>query len=312
MTNEKTSFVFFGSGPVAAESLRLLAQDFDIEAVVTKPTTLSEMRAVTPDIPVFNVSTKAELDTLIIEKSFTSTVGVLIDFGIIVSQQTINYFPKGIINSHFSLLPELRGADPISFAILEGKQETGVSLMLLVAAMDEGPVLSVGVEPLDGTETSSVLTRRLIALSHALLKDTLPAYVKDEVNPASGVVPKPQPQELHCELLHKKFNPTYTRKLTKQDGLIDWQKPAVQIEREIRAYAEWPKSRTTLGEVDCIITKASLSDKNGTPGELFIDGKQLGVYCSEGALILEKLKPAGKKDMDVAGFLAGYKNRLPL
>src|SRR6185295_10299303 len=122
---KKTSepILFFGSGPVAAASLDLLRTDFEIEAVITKPRpphhrgdvpvlALAEQA----DLPVLTAQNKAELDRLIERHSFQSKIGILIDFGIIVSQKVIDAFPLGIVNSHFSLLPKLRGADPITFS----------------------------------------------------------------------------------------------------------------------------------------------------------------------------------------------------
>jgi methionyl-tRNA formyltransferase len=304
--------IFFGSGPVAAESLKLLKKDFFIEAVVTKPTTMAEMVSACSDTPVHSVSDRHELDVLFTTEKFDSTIAILIDFGIIVSQEIIDYFPKGIVNSHFSLLPELRGADPISFAILEGKNITGVSLMLLVKAMDEGPILSRGELELTGTETGPSLTDSLIILSHSLLKNTIPAYLNNMINPASGVTPVPRSQEFICNLLNKEFNPTYTRKLKKSDGLIDWSKPASQIDREIRAFIDWPKSRTTIEFIDCVVTAVSILNEKvtGEAGSLFISGKKLAVVCGENALLIETIKPAGKKEMDSTGFLNGYRNRL--
>jgi methionyl-tRNA formyltransferase len=305
MTNEKTSLVFFGSGPVAAESLRLLAQNFDIEAIVTKPTTKAEMEAVLPELPLFTVANKTELDALFSEQNFSSKLGVLIDFGIIVSQKIIDYFPFGIINSHFSLLPELRGADPISFAILEGKNITGVSLMLLVEAMDEGPILTIGEEKLNGQETTPELTDKLIILSDALLKDSITEYLNNGIRPVD---------QKHIEKISNR-KPSYTRKLTKKDGVIDWNKPALQLEREIRAYAAWPKSSTTLGDVEIIITKAYVVPSNSPkskPGEIIYipETKSLGVETGNGTLFVEKLKPAGKKEMNIESFINGYINKL--
>ena len=187
--------------------------------------------------------------------------------------------------------------------------------MLLVEAMDEGPIITMGVEPLTGHETSPELTDRLIRLSDALLSGSLPAYVNNEVHSASGAVPTPRSQETVCELAGKPYVPTYTRKLTKADGSIDWNKPAEQIEREIRAYIEWPKSRTKLGDIDCVVTSATVLNDisiSGAPGSVAVQDKQLIVLCGESALAVQTIKPAGKKDMDVQGFLAGYKNRLPL
>jgi methionyl-tRNA formyltransferase len=305
--NEKISFVFFGSGPVAAESLRQLKELFSVEAVITKTSTRHEMAEACPAAPLFCVNNKAELDTLIAEQKFKSSCGVLIDFGIIVSNQVIDSFPRGIVNSHFSLLPELRGADPISFALLEGKKTTGVSLMLLVEKMDEGPLIGVGTCDVDGKDTTTTLTEKLIALSTGLLNEHLANYL-------SGVL-LPRPQEAVAR--ENGFNDTasYTRKLTKEDGRIDWNKTAVQIEREIRAYAGWPKSYTSLNGIEIVITDADTSAETMTtaePGIYEVVTKQHGlrVACGEGYIWIRALKPAGKKEMTIEAFLAGYRSRL--
>lgn len=299
---KKTSkpIVFFGSGPVAAESLRLLAQDFEIEAVVTKPKP-AHHRGNVPvldlatelKLPVHTVSNKRELDDLIETKPFKTDLGVLIDFGIIVSQKVIDYFPLGIINSHFSVLPEWRGADPITFAILSGQKQTGVSLMLLVEAMDEGPVMAYGEYDMSSDITTPELTKELIELSSVMLSGTIPNYI-------DGIA-KPGPQELSGH------SPSYSRKLTKEDGIIEWTKAATQLEREIRAFIEWPKSRTNFGTLEAVITKAHVIDALGQPGKTDIIDKLPIIYCGEQALAIDKLKPAGKQEMTGEGFLAGYK-----
>src|SRR5579875_3987803 len=134
--NNSESIVYFGAGPVAAKALRLLAQSFPIEAVITKPKPehhkeLPPVLAACHELGLHNVHTvanKAELSELFANHHFGSRAGVVIDFGIIIAQDVINAFELGIINSHFSLLPRWRGADPITFAILSGDEETGVSL----------------------------------------------------------------------------------------------------------------------------------------------------------------------------------------
>lgn len=294
--------VFFGSGPVAAESLRLLAQDFNIEAVITKPRPPHHKG----EVPVLSVaeelslsiktaSTKQELNQLFSSLSVKSRAGVLIDFGIIVSQKVIDYFPLGIVNSHFSILPEWRGADPITFAILSGQKQTGVSLMLLVAAMDEGPLLGYGEYELTDDITTPQLTQGLITLSHNLLQQHLPEYLAGRT-----------------ELLSQDATgreTSYSRKLSKQDGALDWSKPAEQLEREIRAFIEWPKSRASFGPIDATITAAHVENSSDTPGNRTIIDKRPAVYCNEKCLVIDRLKPAGKKEMTGEAFLAGYKNQ---
>jgi methionyl-tRNA formyltransferase len=301
MKKMSETIVFFGSGPVAAASLRLLAQDFEIEAVITRPRAAQHKGSVPVieaaedlAVPILTATDKQSLDTLFASKPVKSHVAVLIDFGIIVSQNVIDYFPLGIVNSHFSILPQWRGADPITFSILSGQQKTGISLMLLVAAMDEGPLLAYSGYDLSPDITTPQLTEDLIDLSYQTLHVILPKYIDGECQPTS--------QDITGEM------PSYSRKLTKEDSLLDWQKPAVVLEREIRAFIEWPRSRTTIGGLELIITKAHVVPENDTPGTPFVADKHPGVYCSQGALLFERLKPAGKQEMTGEGFLAGYKN----
>lgn len=294
--------VFFGSGPVAAQSLALLLQHTAVEAVITKPAAAHHKGPVPVlelarqyNLPVLAVSNKSELDTLVDTHTFSSRYAILIDFGIIVSKKVIDTFPLGIINSHFSLLPHLRGADPITWSIVNGDKKTGVSLMLVDAGLDTGKLLTYRTLHLHGTETTPSLTNQLINLSDALLREFVPHYL------AGSIKPKNQPHPNRA---------TYSRKLTKQDGVINWSMPAEQIERNIRAFIEWPQSRTQLNGIDIIITAARVVSGAGTPGSYFVSGKELVMYSGKKALSIQTLKPAGKKEMPVAAFLAGYSNKL--
>ena len=300
---KKTSepVVFFGSGPVAAESLRLLAGDFAIEAVITKPRPAHHRGSVPVlelaeklGFAIFTATDKSSLDELFAGAHFASRIGILVDFGIIVSQKVIDYFPLGIVNSHFSLLPEWRGADPITFSILSGQAQTGVSLMLLVQKMDEGPLLGQSTLPISAQTTAPGLTAELVKLSHQLLAENVPKYMEGDIKPATQDSSHP---------------PTYSRKLTKEDGKIDWQKPAAQIEREIRAFAAWPKSYTNYQGLDIIVTAAHVVNETGTPGTTALHDKTIVFYTSKQALAIDKLKPAGKGEMTSAAFIAGHRNQ---
>ena len=291
--------VFFGTGPVAAKSLELLANNFAIEAVITKPRP-EHHRGTAPvldvahtlGVPVFTAKNKQELDEVMSTKPVTSSLAVLIDFGIIISQEVIDYFPLGIVNSHFSVLPDLRGADPLTFAILSGQKQTGVSLMLVVEAMDEGPLIGYGEFELDETITTPELTHELILLSDALLAHELPRLYENKTKGVDQAITKRKT--------------TYSRRLTKQDGVIDWQKPASGIEREIRAFLGWPSSQTTIGNKPVIITAAHVEKGSGKPGEYRVTKKELGVFAGKDILIIDRLKPAGKNEMPIESFLAGY------
>lgn len=297
--DKNISVVFFGSGPVAAKSLALLTKKFLIEAVITKPSTLEMMTLASPENKPLAVTSRAELDDLFVANRFTSQLAVLIDFGIIVSQKVIDYFPLGIVNSHFSLLPEWRGADPISFAILSGQKKTGVSLMLLAEKMDQGPLLAQKTLAISPDDTGTTLADKLIVLSDRMLADCLSRYIGGEL----ALYPQ------------AKNGVSYSRKLVKSDGQIDWSKSAEQIEREIRAFAAWPKSYTRLGSLEVIVTGAHAEPSRSAganPGNLeaVAEVGTLMVSTGSGSLHIDRLKPVGKTEMTVAEFLRGYASRI--
>ena len=182
--------------------------------------------------------------------------------------------------------------------------------MLLVEKMDEGPLISVGEQEISASMTAVELTVKLIDLSSGLLRNELPRILSGK---AKGV-----PQEQMSSLIPDYPNEaSYSRKLTKDDGIIDWNKPAAQIEREIRAYIDWPKSRTTIAGKDVIVIKAHSVPSNhleNKPGDIEVikdDGINiLMAECGEGYLCIDRLKPAGKAEMTIQAFLAGYGDKI--
>lgn len=304
MTNTSKTVLFFGSGPVAAASLAFLAKHFSIEAVVTKTVPPHhkqkapvEELARALELPLLFANTKSELDTLFTQFAPLSQVGVIIDYGVIVSENVIGRFPLGIVNSHFSLLPQWRGADPITFSVLSGQDKTGVSLMVIEPTLDTGKLIVQRSLPIFDDTATPLLTEQLIELSNQLLLEYLPKYLDGQVTLRA----QPHPDRA-----------TYSRKLTKQDGIIDWHKPAAEIEREIRAFADWPQSKARLGDVDVIITKAHVvPGEHAAPSSINLSPLHgLIIGTSDGGLAIDTLKPVGKKEMPVSAFLLGYRSRI--
>jgi methionyl-tRNA formyltransferase len=305
---ERIKLTFFGSGPVAAKSLEYLTENFEIEAVVTKPkpahhrgdfpvVTLAEKL----DLKIIYAATKAELTDVFKAKPVMSKMGVVIDYGVIIAKEVIDYFPLGIINSHFSLLPQWRGADPITFAVLSGQKQTGVSLMIINEKMDEGLIIAEGAYEMPSDITTPKLTEELINLSDALLVHYLPMYINDELKAVS--------QASVAKMMDMKLEATYSRKLTKEDGRINWEKPAAQLECEIRGFIEWPRSYTTIAGKDVIVTQArpeTSSEQRAVSNVFATEDKEIAVQTCKDLLIIEKLKPAGKKEMTAKEFLLGY------
>ncbi len=290
MQNTSKTIVFFGSGPVAAASLASLSQYFDIEVVITKAvpphhkgTAPVEELSRKLNLPILFASTKKELNDIFASQSFNSRLGVVVDYGVIISEQVINSFKLGILNSHFSLLPEWRGADPITFSILSGQKTTGVSLMIIDSGLDTGKLIAQQELSISSDSTTRSLTDELVALSNQMLANYIPKYMDDQITLYD------QPNTIA---------PTYSRKLTKADGDIDATKPAAQIECEIRAYLGWPGSRMKFKDRTLIIKKARVDSAPNS---------QLDILCSDGKyLIIDQLLAPSGRTVSARDFLNGY------
>jgi len=299
--------LFFGNERLAtglstsAPTLRALVDaGYDVVAVVVAQKEVGKSRK-GRELEIVQVAEAVNLPALVIDDlaaakdqlaSYKAEAAVLIAYGKIVPQSVIDVFPRGIVNIHPSLLPKHRGPTPIESVILSGEAETGVSLMSLAAEMDAGPVYDQQAIKLNGNETKQELADQLGEIGKDLVIKNLPAILDGSLQP------KPQADDA-----------TYDELIDKEDGVIDWQKPAGQLEREVRAYLDWPRSRISIGSTDVIITKSHVAEGSGTPGTLLIEAKQLGVYCGEGLLVIDNLIPAGKKEMPAQAFLSGYQSR---
>ena len=227
-------------------------------------------------------------------KGHEAEVAVLVAFGKIVPQEVVDAFPRGIINIHPSLLPKHRGPTPIESVILGGEALTGVSIMKLGRVMDAGPIYGQSEVNLKGNESKQQLANTLLEVGKSMLLELLPGILE------GSIVAVPQDNKAA----------TYDKLIFKQDGVIDWRKPATRLEREVRAYMEWPKSRATLAGKEVVITKAKVAAESGQPGKIKVDGKRLIVFCGEQALEILELKPSGKPAMSAQAFLAGYRAKM--
>jgi methionyl-tRNA formyltransferase len=306
----KPRIVFFGNERIATgistttPVLRaLIEQGYDVVAVVAnyergKSRNVRDLEvalvAEEHNIPLLLPDKLGEIkEQLLLE--YKAEAGVLIAYGKIISQSIIDIFPKGIINIHPSLLPLHRGPIPIESVILDGSDKTGVSLMQLAKEMDAGPVYGQSEVELTGTESKQELVDTLLEVGSSMLVELLPGILSGDI------IAKPQDDS----------QATYDKLITKDDGILDFHKSAEELEREIRAFIEWPKSRTVIGGKDVIITKAHVIpdtyDERIGRIEVMKETNTLMINCSQGYLAIDALKPAGKPEMPVAAFLNGYK-----
>jgi methionyl-tRNA formyltransferase len=248
--------------------------------------------AATHNIPLLSFSRLADASDHL--KSFHATAAVLVAYGKLIPSLIIDLFPHGIINLHPSLLPKHRGPTPLESTLLDGDSKTGVTLMQLATKMDAGPIYTQEVVSLEGNETKQALADQLSTVGMQMIITSLPLILDGTL--------KSRPQD--------DKNATYDKLIAKSAGTLsgaDWDQPAETLERQVRAYAGWPRSRTTIGHTDVIITSAHTEPGNGQAGSLWLGENQLGIYGSDGVLIIDTLIPAGKREMPTRAFLAGYK-----
>jgi methionyl-tRNA formyltransferase len=242
------------------------------------------------NLPILFANTRAEIDNAIRQNSPKSRLGVVVDYGVIISQESIDYFPLGIVNSHFSRLPQWRGADPITFAVLSGQSSTAVSLMLIEPELDAGKIIVQKSLKINSDETTPSLTEKLVNLSNKLLVEYIPKYAHGKIRPR---------RQSHVER-----DVSYSRKITKEDGNLDpTTLEAIECERKIRAFIDWPKSRLPFRGQSTIITKAKSLDYN--PGDNWPD---VVICTNDTALqIIELINPKSGKTMLVKDYLNGLK-----
>ena len=291
----KTSetIIFFGTEQFSLAVLeQLIKSGYIIAAVVTKPDSKKGrgQRLVPPSvkvlaekygIPVWQPVKVADINERV--RSLTPITGVLVSYGKIIPQSTIDLFTPGIINVHPSLLPKYRGPSPIESAIKNGDDETGVSIMRLSAAMDAGPVYGSKKYPLRGTETRPELYASLAELGANTLLELLPRIMNGVATP----VPQDDDTATYCKLLQKSDAELNLTLLT-----------AREAERHIRAHLGFPKSKIALNGHSIIITKAHVSTEQKTP---------LDFVCRDGAFLSvdHLIAPSGRQ-MDASSFLRGY------
>jgi methionyl-tRNA formyltransferase len=220
---------------------------------------------------------------------------VVAAYGMLLPPGALAVAPYGAINIHASLLPRWRGAAPVQRALLAGDLETGITIMQMDAGLDTGPMLARHVLPIAADDDAQTLHDKLAALGAE-------AVVRTLADLASGrAKPVPQPES----------GASYARKIGKEDGEIDWQRPCAELERQVRAMRPAPGARTLLGGVQLKIWHGRCATGSGAPGSV-LDAGAAGVLvaCGEGALLVTELQRAGGTRLSAAEFLRGFPVRI--
>lgn len=298
--------VFMGSPNFAVPTLESLIEEprFDLVSVVTQPDrpkgrgkrftpTAVKERARQAEVPVIEMSKVNYVDVAREITRLEPDFIVVAAFGIILKADLLDLPRYGCVNLHASLLPRYRGVSPIQGAILAGESVTGCTTMLMDEGIDTGHILLSASTKIELDDTAGSIEGRLARIGAPLVIDTLHGLLDGTVQPT----PQNDSQA------------TYTKRIVKENGRIDWTRPAGDVDRQIRAMTPWPSAHTTFGTRRVIIVRASRgvdAETGGEPGEV-IATEPLLVQTGEGTIEVERLKVEGKKEMPASAFLSGYR-----
>ena len=299
--------VFMGTPDFAVPTLqKMIDMGIEITAVVTQPdkakgrgkkVIYSPVKecALAHDLPVYQpVRIRKEPEFIQTLRDMQPDVIVVVAFGQILPKEILDIPRLGCVNVHASLLPKFRGAAPIQWSIIDGEEVTGVTTMLMDVGLDTGDMLLKTEIPVDPKETGGSLHDKLAAVGGELLEKTLIGLE------AGTIVPEKQDDSQAGE---------YARMLDKELGHIDFNQPAVVIERLIRGFNPWPSAYTYIDGKTLKIWEAEVLDRNygceyGEVAE--VTRNCLIIQTGVGALSVKSVQLQGKKRMDIAAFLNGY------
>ena len=300
--------LFWGTPEFAAAPLRaLIGEGFDVVGVVTQPdkpqgrarkVTAPPVKAIATEerIPCFQPPTPKDAEFVEMIELMKPDISVVVAYGHILPKRLIDMPRLGTLNIHASLLPLLRGAAPIQAAIRQGLAQTGVTIMRMVSALDAGPILLTASVPILHDETYGELQMRLSELGAVTLIEALTLI---SVGEAKEV---PQDDSLA----------TYAPKVTRDDARVDWNLPAMEVSRAVRAYDPKPGAFTVLSGNDVKLFGAKIlgpdapeKDLLAQPGEVVAVRGDMVVACGDGAVSIRDVQPAGKSRMRAAEWERG-------
>ncbi len=297
----QTRVIFMGTPEFSVPSLAALVEGgYDVVAVVTQPDRpAGRGRKVVPSpvkqyalnhgLKVLQPTSVRKPETVAELAALRPDVIVVAAYGKILPPEVLTLPPKGCVNVHASLLPRHRGAAPIAAAILAGDTITGTTIMLMDEGMDTGPILAQATLEIQPDDTAITLGQRLARQGAELLAATLPMWLTGEIHP------QPQPEE----------GATVCRPIRKEHGRIDWARPAIEIERMVRAYQPWPGAYTSWQGQPLKILRAHVAEGSAEPGKVIPWEGGAAVGTGQGLLVLEEVQPAGKRAMSIQDFLRG-------
>jgi len=287
--------VYLGTPDVAVPPLdALLDAGIEVVLVVTRPDVRRGRGNATTPSPVKaralarGIAVTSEVRDVLRLADEGPLAGVVVAYGARIPDDVLARVP--MLNLHFSLLPRWRGAAPIQAAVRAGDAQTGITIMLMEAGLDTGPMLRARAIPIAADETSASLHDKLAALGGTLLTETLADWF------AGAIVPQPQDDTLS----------TFAPRISKDEGRIRWQDPADAIERTVRAFTPWPGTFTEWNGSLLKVLRAGVLPGSAAPGQVVLREGALAVGTGAGLLRLDALQLAGRGPVSAEDFVRGY------
>ena len=293
--------VFMGSPEFAEPIVRAIAAEYPLAGIVTQPDRPAgrgrklrppavKLLAQALGLAYIQPRRLAEPEAMAQIRAWAPDLIVVAAFGQILRRDVLELPKFGCLNIHASLLPRWRGASPVQAAIAHGDLETGVTVMRMDAGLDTGPIIAQRSTSIGPTETGGQLAERLSLLGAELLIESLPEYV------AGRMVPVPQ----------NEISATYARILRKDDGELDFSRPAPELANLVRAYDPWPATFFAWrGRRVAVFQAHAETEGDGAPGLVVQRGALPAVAASSGLLVLDRVQPAGKAMMKGDDFVRG-------
>ncbi len=297
--------VFLGTPEFAVPSLETLVnRGHDVVGVFTQPDRPKGRGGVIAESPIKIAARRLGIpihqperirrpESVEILRRLAPEMMVVVGYGQIIPQTLIDLPAYGVLNVHASLLPKYRGAAPIQWAIANGETETGVTIMQIDAGLDTGDILLQRSTPIGPDETAPELAARLAYLGAELLIEAI-----DQI--ANGTAHRKKQDEQQA---------TYAPLLKKEDGRVDWTRPAGSIYNRLRGFTPWPGAYTTFrGQQLSILAAKPAGSDSIPPGVLQVQKGHLLVGCGDGSMLeLLEVQPAGRKPMSAQAFMNGYR-----
>lgn len=288
-----------GTPDFAVPILETLIQNTNVVLVVSQPDKKVGRKQILTKTPIHEVADKYGISVFQPEKirndyerilEVKPDIIITCAYGQIIPKVLLDLPRFGCINVHASLLPKLRGGAPLHHAIIDGLDKTGITIMYMDEAMDTGDIISTISYDIKSSDTTEDIHDTLRELGAKLLIDTLPSIV-------TGTNRRIKQNEMEA---------TYGYNITREEEHIDFNKSGILIDRLVRGLYSWPLANTIIGDTEYKIVAGYFVKGIGNPGMISdISKKVLGIGCLDGTYYVTKIKPAGKKIMDIKDFLNG-------